>query len=475
MESGGVQIYHGEILKDYVENALKGITKERFLLKQLHQYVEGPNNRKVCCLYGLRETGKETMMLQELAHIDDYDKCLLLKCEEGCLVMQLRWGIEAYPDCRYIFIEEAVKATDFIDTASVLADCYAAEGKKIILTGTESLGFFIARQDELFDRVHFIHTSYIPFREQHELFGTDIMDYIRYGGTLPAQNVFRCQETAEAYCEAAIVQNIVHSFKKWHYRRYNRGLDRLARNGELSAAVRKVLREKSRCFPENITSDGAAVQKDDGEERTGEIMLPETSSDEQQIIDYLKKLDVLYEFQDLDYTSNDLLIQPGLRYRQVCEITPDRQPEICEHILKEVVLYQMIQTAKAISDKILVSKYGSGVSSGGFDVFAADLKGRVSFILEVTLSDETALCQTKNLTDPDICRRFEHETGTPIRNKIVLYRGKSIFNPFRADDQEKLLQYINIEEFLMHPEEMLQTLLGERILEQKQFDSLIGQ
>jgi len=38
-------------------------------------------------------------------------------------------------------------------------------GMKLVLSGTDSLGFAMANRDELYDRSVMIHTSFIPFRE----------------------------------------------------------------------------------------------------------------------------------------------------------------------------------------------------------------------------------------------------------------------------------------------------------------------
>ena len=106
MSKYAITTYHGESLKTHIENTLTGIDKERFIASQLRDYLNAPNDRKVCCLYGLRRTGKTTMMLQEIERIGDYDKCLLLHCESGSSVMQMRKVIEAYPDSKYIFVED---------------------------------------------------------------------------------------------------------------------------------------------------------------------------------------------------------------------------------------------------------------------------------------------------------------------------------------------------------------------------------
>lgn len=42
---------------------------------------------------------------------------------------------------------------------------------KIVVSGTDSLGFQMANRDELYDRNIMIHTSFIPFREYENLLG----------------------------------------------------------------------------------------------------------------------------------------------------------------------------------------------------------------------------------------------------------------------------------------------------------------
>ena len=111
---------------------------------------------------------------------------------------------------------------DFIDTASVLSDIFAGMGMKIVLSGTDSLGFWFAERDELYDRAFTLRTTFIPFREHARLLGTDDVDeYIRFGGTLRAGEIlfshrdakndsasFRNNETTRFYIDTAIARNI---------------------------------------------------------------------------------------------------------------------------------------------------------------------------------------------------------------------------------------------------------------------------
>lgn len=89
---------------------------------------------------------------------------------------------------RYVFIDEVTLMRDFIDSAALFSDVFAAMGMKIILSGTDSLGFWAGDgSGALRPGAKPIHTTFIPYREYSRLLGIDSIDeYIRYGGTLRA-------------------------------------------------------------------------------------------------------------------------------------------------------------------------------------------------------------------------------------------------------------------------------------------------
>ena len=80
-----MKIYSGDSLKNYLEKAVDIGYKKRFLYSQLYDYINkkmSPElNSKVCCLYGMRRTGKTVMMHQAMREINNYEKTLLLHCE----------------------------------------------------------------------------------------------------------------------------------------------------------------------------------------------------------------------------------------------------------------------------------------------------------------------------------------------------------------------------------------------------------
>ena len=46
---------------------------------------------------------------------------------------------------KYVFIDEVTLIEDFIEGAALFSDIFAACGMKIVLSGTDSLGFFFPR------------------------------------------------------------------------------------------------------------------------------------------------------------------------------------------------------------------------------------------------------------------------------------------------------------------------------------------
>ena len=84
-----------------------------------------------------------------------------------------------------IDIDKVTLMDDFIDSAALFSDVYAARGMKIILSGTDSLGFLFSEDRELYDRCVMVHTTFISYREFSEVIGVEGIDnYIRYAGTM---------------------------------------------------------------------------------------------------------------------------------------------------------------------------------------------------------------------------------------------------------------------------------------------------
>ena len=157
---------------------------------------------------------------------EDFQKSAYIKVRTTDKIDMVIRDLEKLNDSgyEYIFIDEVTLMKDFIDSASLFSDIYARMGMKIVLSGTDSLGFWLARDNELYDRVWMIHTTFIPYREYSRLLGIDSVDeYIRYGGTLRPGEIdfddeelrtidasFRDDESTRRYIDTAISKNIQH-------------------------------------------------------------------------------------------------------------------------------------------------------------------------------------------------------------------------------------------------------------------------
>ena len=494
-------LHTSDDLARFMENARDKGLKERFIAKQLHEYIESDNDAKVMSLYGLRRTGKTVMMLQQIRQLNSYENTLLIECEKGDTLYNIRQAISEHPACKYIFIDEITRASEFIGACSFLADEYAVSGKKVVLSGTDSLGFLFAQSEELYDRTHLLHTTYIPYAEYKYLLGRDLMSYIEYGGTLTDGEMFYNSDRLRVYSNTAIVFNIENSLKNLRQGRSSGYmlLHDIIEQGELPTAVNKVLELDNRRFlasiinkdfhshdlgslAELMTKHGEDISKintDDMSERIRAFLSIKkyplyqlTEEQTETLIEFLKAADVLYQIPD---TNEYIFTQTGMRYCQATEmvqalltsdelsecsesqkydITKKLKEDICGRILENIVFHSI---AVNLSDDCRIKKYSS-INGKEIDAVISNLASKTSTLIEVKLSDKQSKEQVKHLTDNEFCNEIEKKTGTKIINRVVIYSGTSGNNDG--------IVYLGAEQFLCNTEQYT-----------KQFEtiSLLGQ
>lgn len=329
---------------------------------------------RVTAVYGLRRTGKTTMLYQAMAEMTDEikEKAVYIKLRPDNDMAQLNRDMYRLRDAgyRYIFIDEVTLAKDFIDGASLFSDVFTAMGMHIVLSGTDSLGFWFAEGNELYDRVRMIHTTFIPYREYSRLLGIDSIDeYIRYGGTLRAGEInfddelnaedasFRDDESTRRYVDTAIAKNIQHSLSCYENGTHFRRLYDLYEADELTNAINRIVEDMNHRFllsvltKDFVSSDlGIAarnfrnerdaskrtlildeIDRDAVTQRMMEILDIRNEEDRkigirqehiEEIRRYLKLLDLivygLTETVEKGYRSEEYVMftQPGMRYCQ---------------------------------------------------------------------------------------------------------------------------------------------------------------
>lgn len=256
-----MRVVTGSSLSDMCK-AVNGF-RERDLMPSLRRYLNGSYPGRVCLIYGLRRTGKTTMVFQAISGLPASETAYikaLTSDNMGMLGRDLKRLSAA--GIKYVFIDEVTLMSDFITSASLLSDVYAMLGMKLVLSGTDSLGLLLSTDDELYDRALTIHTTYISFSEYSRVLGIcDIDEYIRYGGTFSAPETdfddadlmdlgacFRDDESARRYVDTAIARNIQHSLL--HYKsggRFRHLID-LYEADELTSAINRVIEDMNHRF-----------------------------------------------------------------------------------------------------------------------------------------------------------------------------------------------------------------------------------
>lgn len=144
----------GAELRAFSANVRKYRKRECFA--QLHDFVYGESQDKVLILYGLRRTGKTTMIRQIFADMDDtmLSQSAFIQITAKNTLADVNRDLKQLESqgFRYVFLDEVTLMEDFIEGAALFSDVFAASGMKIVLSGTDSLGFLFTEDEQLYDR-----------------------------------------------------------------------------------------------------------------------------------------------------------------------------------------------------------------------------------------------------------------------------------------------------------------------------------
>lgn len=367
------KIVYGDDLRQMIKTVKS--FKKRDCFGRIEKFLHSTDRTRVCALYGLKKTGKTTLLLQTIAEMpeEEFGKCFYAKMNTENTMAQITRDLEKMFDngYRYAFIDEVTLMKDFIDSAALFSDIYSMMGMKIVLSGKDSLGFWLARDNELYDRVRMIHTTFIPFREYSRLLGIDSIDeYIRYGGLLSQGELdfenedviaddasFRDDESTRKYVDTAISRNIQHSLACCRYGHRFGPLRELYEADELTSAINRIVEDMNHRFLVSVltrdfvssdlgitahnlknerdlqkrTNILEAIDKKTVTEKLMKLLnirnkaeqtVEITPSQAARIKEYLKGLDLIVECpvrnaeMGLEKEERILFTQPGMRYCQ---------------------------------------------------------------------------------------------------------------------------------------------------------------
>ena len=494
----------GENLKSYVQTVAN--YKKRSLYKNICDYVYGDVRDRVFILYGLRRTGKTTLIRQVIAEMNDENflKTAFIQVGAGIGLSDINQDLKYLMNsgCKYVFIDEVTLIEDFIEGAALFSDIFAACGMKIVLSGTDSLGFFFSEDEQLYDRCIFLHTTFIPYREFEEVLGIKGIDeYICYGGTMSLGGVhynekstFASKKSVDEYVDSAIAKNIQHSLKCYQYGGHFRALYDLYEKGELTSAINRVVEDVNHRFTldvltkdfmshdlgisaRNLRNDrqnqNDILDRIDKEEFTKRLKnLLEIRNKEEQIVtisedhrreikEYLDALDLTVDIdiqtlpvgREKNYKT--VFTQPGMRYSQAKELVQslledgefqelsiDERNAVIERILSDIK-GRMMEDIVLLETKIANPKkqvFQLQFAVGEFDMVVADNAKATCEIYEVKHSKEQTKEQYRHLIDEEKLKNTKFRYGK-ITKRTVIYRGENA-------TLENGIEYRNVEDYL---------------------------
>ena len=493
----------GEALRSFAAPVCSYHRRECF--QQLHDYIYGGQQDKVFILYGLRRTGKTTMIRQIFAEMSDTDlgraAFIQITARDTLADMNRDLRLLETQGFRYVFLDEVTLMEDFIEGAALFSDVFAACGMKIVLSGSDSLGFLFTEDEQLYDRCILLHTTFIPYREFESVLGIRSIDgYIRYGGTMSLGGVhynetstFASKESADKYVDTAIARNIQHSLRCYQYEGHFRHLRDLYEKNELTRAINRVVEDinhrftlevlmqdfkshdlgisagnlrRDRANPTDILDriDLAAVTNSlrklleirNKSEQTVELYDVHTAEIKEylDLLDLTREIDVLHLPDVSTKSGRTVIAQPGLRYAQAdalirsllldeafSSLSLAERTAVQERILTEIK-GRMLEDIVLLETKLANPKnqvFTLQFPVGEFDMVVFDPEVGSCRIFEIKHSEEAAPQQYRHLTDSEKCAQTEHRYG-PITGRFVLYRGE---NHVRDG-----VQYQNVEEYL---------------------------
>lgn len=480
--------------------------KKRSLYKDINDYIYGNVINKVLILYGLRRTGKTTLIRQVISEMNqiDFSKTAFIQIGPGIKFADINADLKYLFNngYKYVFIDEATLIEDFIDGAALFSDIFAVSGMKIVLSGTDSLGFFFSEDESLYDRSIFIHTTFIPYREFEEVLGIKGIDeYICYGGTMSFDGVhynenstFANSKSVDEYVDTAIARNIQHSLRYYQYGGHFRSLYELYEKNELTSVINRVVEDVNHRFTidvltkdfisndlgissRNLRNDRSnpndILDRIDKATFTNRLKnLLEIRNKEEQTIriseehrveikEYLDALDLTFDIEihtlpiGKEKGYKTIFTQPGMRYCQakqlVYSLLEDEEFKELSLIDRNVIIERILNDIKGrmMEDIVLLETKVSNPKKqvfqlqfavGEFDMVIVDPVSSTCEIYEVKHSKEQSKEQYRHLIDPNKTSATEFRYGK-IMKKAVIYRGKSM-------KLENGIEYLNVEEYL---------------------------
>lgn len=472
--------------------------KHRFIFNDLYKFLSTPyTSPKICILYGVRRTGKSVMMAQAIEKLLNAgvskNVVAYVDVKATGTVAELYTWLDTFlrNGIKYVFLDEISLLSGFIQTSAVLADVYAMRGIKLVIAGTDSLSLEMAGKSSLYDRYVAISTTSIRYKEYSYLTGdTDILNYLKSGGVLPA-DLFYTGNKVSGYIKTSITDNIKNSVEKANNYREHALIVELINKGLLNKVVEEAVGNYSiDSMADTIStiyrngSLGSAMQLVGSYFNIDELLPEEDIVDNiryslrilmrtndkfvdkymEDVLYLLEKMEVLrktVKVKNYDRKETYLVNQLGICYAQSLEVLRalgnskeyKQMPreyrrmlssKILEdlegHLLENEILLSTLDKYENV-DNVKVCQYNS-------DSREIDMVLRVGndiHLFEVKRSKNKVKNQCRHLLNGNFIAEIENYFDGDVKSRNVLYMGEDA----KMKEGDITIYYRNIEKFLL--------------------------
>lgn len=210
-----MQIYSGQALEKYKKEALRidPSWNRRDFANRVENHLKA-RTVKILVVGGLRGTGKTIGILQAA---EPFDALYVIsqkdEAETGRDYIELLKRTEK----KYVIIDEYgwIRDRRVLDEYLLTA---TQNGKRIVLTGAESISLEMLNYGALIHRADIVHTTMFPYEEYRKVYGLEHSpkvcdDYLTSGGIF-REYVAANYDTMKEYIDSAIVRNLADYMKE---------------------------------------------------------------------------------------------------------------------------------------------------------------------------------------------------------------------------------------------------------------------
>lgn len=170
-DTKGKRVLTGSLLEEHIKNVV--YEKEVYKIYKLKEFLDRQQGSEQICFIvtGMKRTGKTAVMNQGIRYLLNNGvsskDIVSINYQSEYMDTEIDKLIEFMEDtsCKYIFIDEITLLYNFADRSKVITDGIADTGKKVVLSGSDTLAFTLAERKWLLNRCIKMSTTFTDYKD----------------------------------------------------------------------------------------------------------------------------------------------------------------------------------------------------------------------------------------------------------------------------------------------------------------------